>query len=208
MSGKIPPLLCAFLLASLFQGCGYYPPSASSKVAIYRLSQKHVSLACRRLADEDIPALASRQNLQMLFFSTGNAIEEAKISDVGLQNLSRLDIPTLRLLDLGYCANITDNGLTYVRKMKSVKRLSLVCCPGISDRGLSNLRGMNGLRELDLRGNTRITDDGIAHLAVMRNLQMIELGGCENVTRAGVRKLQKRMPNTKVEKDEREWSFH
>ena len=42
----------------------------------------------------------------------------------------------------------------------------------------------------------------------MKNLQWIQLGGCLNVTDHGVRKLQRLLPNTKVEKDDEEWSFH
>jgi len=67
---------------------------------------------------------------------------------------------------------------------------------------------MNNLSELDLRGCQGITDRGIADLANMKNLQWIQLGGCLNVTVNGVRKLQRLLPNAKVEKDEKEWSFH
>jgi hypothetical protein len=33
-------------------------------------------------------------------------------------------------------------------------------------------------------------------------------GGCPNVTTNAVAKLQRALPGAKIEKDEREWSFH
>ncbi len=57
----------------------------------------------------------------------------------------------------------------------------------------------------------RILQEGnywIGSITCMKNLQWIQLGGCLNVTDHGVRKLQRLLPNTKVEKDDEEWSFH
>ncbi|MES2997460.1 MAG: hypothetical protein V4733_11685 [Verrucomicrobiota bacterium] len=189
-------------------GCGYYPPSVNSSRDAVRLSQAHVSLRVRRLADEDIPALQHRAHLQMLFFSDGHAIEEAKITDRGLLVLSKLHLPELHLLDLGYCQTITDRGLIHVSRMKTVKRLSLRASQGISDSGIHHLRKMTGLRQLDLRGCGGISNKCLADLRTMKNLQEIQLGGCENITMAAVRELQAQMPGTKVEKDETEWSYH
>ena len=80
-------------------------------------------------------------------------------------------------------------------------------CPGVTGEGLRRLRRMEGLEELDLRG-CEVTDADIYNLRSMHNLEWIQLGGCRKVTPEGVRRLQTRMPNTRVEKDEREWSFH
>lgn len=195
-------------LAFFLSGCGYHPPMADSRAAVLRLDQSHVALRVRGLPDEAIPSLASREDLQMLFFSDGHAVMKAKVTDRGLRELARLRLPDLHLLDLGYCDKITDAGLVHVSRMATVTRLSLMACPAVTDEGLRDLQGMKYLRQLDLRGCPRITDRGLVHLAALENLQWVQLGGCAKVSSAGVKKLQALLPNAKVEKDEREWQFH
>jgi hypothetical protein len=67
---------------------------------------------------------------------------------------------------------------------------------------------MKNLTQLDLRGCKGITDRGLDCLAEMSRLQWVQLGGCPNVTMKAVKRLQSKLPRAKVEKDEREWSFH
>lgn len=189
-------------------GCGYHPPSFDSREDVDRISPRHVNIRVRGLADEDIPALAGRPDTRMLFFSHGNAIEEAKITDKGLFHLSQVPFNQLTILDLGYCQGISDAGLRHVRTMDSVARLSLMACPGISDAGIAELRGMKNLVQLDLRGCTGITDRGLDYIAGMPHLQEVQLGGCPNVSPGAVKELQSKLPHAKVVKDEREWGFH
>ena len=204
---------CAIGMAGVFLAfflpeCGYHPPTADSGVAVLRLDQAHVALRVRGLADEDLPSLASRKDLRMLFFSDGHAVMEAEITDRGLRELARLRLPELHLLDLGYCDKITDAGLVHVSRMTTVTHLSLRACPRVTEDGLRNLVGMRNLQQLDLRGCPQITDRGLDHLAALKNLQWVQLGGCTKVSPAGVRRLQALLPDARVEKDEREWSFH
>ncbi len=201
-------LLAGMFPAFLLPGCGYHPPAADSRADVLLLDQAHVALRVRGLPDEDIPSLASRKDLRMLFFSDGHAVMEAKITDRGLRELARLRLPDLHLLDLGYCDKITGAGLAHVSRISTVTRLSLMACPGVTDEGLRNLQGMKNLRQLDLRGCPRITDRGLVHLAALENLQWVQLGGCPKVSPAGVRRLQALLPNAKVEKDETEWQYH
>ena len=200
--------MAGMFLAFVLSGCGYYPPTADSRAEVLRLDQAHVALRVRGMPDEDIPSLASRTDLRMLFFSDGHAGMEAKITDRGLRELARLRLPDLHLLDLGYCDKITDAGLVHVCRMSTVTRLSLMECTGVTDGGLRNLQGMQNLQQLDLRGCPRITDRGLGHLAAMKNLRWVQLGGCPKVSPAGVKRLQALLPNATVEKDENEWRYH
>ncbi len=195
-------------LAFVLSGCGYHPPSVDSRAEVLRLDQAHLALRVRGLPDEDIPSLASRTDLRMLFFSDGHAVMEAKITDHGLRELARLRLPDLHLLDLGYCGKITDAGLVHVSRMSTVTRLSLMACPGVTDEGLRNLQGMKNLQQLDLRGCPRITDRGLGHLAALKNLRWVQLGGCSKVSPDGVNRLQALLPNANAEKNEREWQYH
>ncbi len=203
----MPPMAGMFL-AFVIPGCGYHPPIADSSAAVLRLDQSHVALRVRGMPDEDIPSLESRTDLRMLFFSDGHAVMESAITDRGMRELSRLSLPDLHLLDLGYSDKITDAGLVHVSRMSTVTRLSLMACPGVTDEGLRNLQGMKNLQQLDLRGCPRITDRGLGHLAALKNLRSVQLGGCFKVSPAGVKRLQALLPNAKVEKDEIEWQFH
>jgi hypothetical protein len=198
----------AIALSLAIAACGYHPPTVDSSTEVLLLDQAHVALRVRGLPDEDIPSLASRADLRLLSFSDGHAVMEAKLTDRGLRELSRLRLPNLDVLDLGYCDRITDAGLVPVSRMSTVTRLSLMACPGVTDEGLRNLQGMKNLRQLDLRGCPHVTDRGVVHLTVLENLQWVQLGGCPEVSPAGVKRLQALLPKAKVEKDEREWSFH
>jgi hypothetical protein len=193
---------------SLLCGCGRWPPIVDTKRDIERLPASERSVRARGLADSDILSLARLRELRILDFSGGNAVEAARITDTGLVRLSKLDLPQLETLTLGYCANITDAGLAHVGQMHTVSWLSLMGCPQITDAGLSHLLTMKSLTALDLRGCLGITDSGLQHLAVKTNWQTILLGGCSNVTASGVARLQVALPNSKVEKDEKEWSGH
>jgi len=191
----------------LSQGCGNHPPSVASSAEVLRLDDSHVSLRVRALPDEAISSLKTRKNLEMLFFSDGHAVMESRLTDRGLCDLSRLSMPRLRVLDLGYCKKISGRGISCIPSLTSVRRLGLMGCPGVTGGGLRRLLRMEGLEELDLRG-CEVTDSDIFNLQSMHNLEWIQLGGCRKVTPEGVRRLQTRMPNTRVEKDVREWSFH
>lgn len=203
----LPPMAGMFL-AFVLSGCGYHPPIADSRAAVLRLDQSHVALRVRGMPDEDIPSLASRTDLRMLFFSDGHAGMEAKITDRGLRELAGLRLPDLHLLDLGYCGKITDAGVVHVSRMHTVTRLSLMASPGVTDEGLRNLQGMKNLQQLDLRGCPRITDRGLGHLAALKNLRWVQLGGCPKVSPSGVARLQALLPIANVEKDEKEWQHH
>ena len=201
----IPILLIPLLLVT---GCGKWPPSVETVEDIKKLSPDEQSVRARGLSDDDLYALEHLKNLAILDFSGGWKVKEAKISDKGLENLSKLNLPKLETLSLGYNKEISDDGLKYLVNMKSIKWLSLMVCPNTSDNGLKNLVNMSTLESLDLRGCTSITNDGLGYLSKMQNLKHVLLGGCENITDEAVQRLQTNLPHTKVEKDENEWSSH
>ena len=197
-------LITLFLLL----GCGKYPPIVENSDDIRKLSKEEPSVRARGLSDEHINALEHLRKLTYLDFTGGWATEEAKITDKGLKILSELDLPMIETLSLGYNVNITDSGTKYLVNMKSVKWLSLMVCPHITDIGLKNLSMMSTLDALDLRGCKGITNYGLNFLAEMKGIKQILLGGCDKITSDAVDKLQAKLPNAKVAKDEKEWSQH
>jgi hypothetical protein len=200
-------IILSFLLVTLKVSAGW-PPIVDSKKDVLALSPSTVSVRARGLHDEDIAALSHLPLLEDLDFGGGRAVLAAPITDKGLANLAALDLHRLGYLKLGYCTNITDQGLHHIAEMPSVTWLSLEVCPRVTDAGLASLLTMTNLTGLDLRGCVGITDAGLEHLATKTNWQEIWFGGCPNVTTNAVSKLQRALPSAKVDKDDKEWSFH
>ena len=196
-------LLIIFSAIVFVAGCTPMPPNVGSKPNIDRLDVKTRSIAARRLPDEDIASLARLKNLEILDFTIGWGSYGAKITDRGLAELAKLDLPTLDSLSLDECDKITDAGLEHVAKLKNLSWLGLAVCPGITDAGLPALTTAENLTELDLRGCPNITDEGIQQLAAKRNWQSIDFAGCPKITAAGVAKLQAALPKARIVKDDK-----
>lgn len=185
-----------------------WPPIVESKRDIEALPASTARVRARGLHDSDIPALSHLPQLKHLDFGAGRKALAAPITDKGLALLATVELEQLDFLMLGYCTNITDAGLASIAKMHSVTWLSLEVCPQITDAGLAPLLTMTNLTGLDLRGCAGITDAGLERLGTKTNWQTMMFGGCQNVTTNAVTKLQHKLPHAKIEKDEREWSFH
>lgn len=67
----------------------------------------------------------------------------------------------------------------------------------VTDAGLEHLKGLTGLVQLSLI-NTEITDRGLEHLKGLSELQTLDLRRTQ-VTYKGVEKLQRALPNCKIE---------
>lgn len=201
-------VLLAAIVILVMPGCGKWPPIVANKADVERLPETQTSVRARGLPDSDIPALARLRQLRALDFSGGNAVKAAPITDQGLAELAKLDLPFLDTLTLGWCDNITDAGLNHIGRMQTINFLGLPSCPKITDAGLPELINAKNLTGLDLRGNPNLTDDGIQQLAANANWKDIDLGGCPKLTAQGVAKLQAALPKGRVLKGDKEWDEH
>jgi hypothetical protein len=161
----------------------------------------------RSLSDSELNQTVRFKKLNYLDFTRGWGIEEAKITDAGLKNISQLDLPNLEWLMLGYCTRITDAGMQYVAEMKRLKHLSLMGCRQITDDALEKIKTLTTLEYLDVRGCRSITDRGLFSLANMKRLKEILLGGCNNITPQGIEKARLLLPGCKIEKKDAEWAM-
>lgn len=198
-------LLFAVLGATGFALCGC-GKSIDSKSQIEGLPVSTVSVRARGLPDADIPALARLRQLKNLDFAGGVAVEDAAITDTGIEALAKLDLPALDCLNLGFNTRITNAGLVHIGKMETVSMLLLSACPKITGEGLRPLLGMKSLVYLDLRGCQGITDDGLQTLASKAELEQLILDGCRNVTVEGIAQLQAKLPNLRIVKDDKQWN--
>lgn len=181
----------AFMLVA---GCGSWPPIVEAAHDVEMLSAHEPSVRARALADSDIHSLGRLKDLEWIDFESGWGVKDARITDRGLEVLSTLRLPALRMVTLGRNENITDNGLVHLASMSPLDWVGLHHCPGITDEGLSYLAEHAVFEGLDLRGCDGITDAGLAHLTANKHLRRLWLDGCHNVTAEAVRKARAAMP--------------
>lgn len=193
---------------SILSGCGDWPPIVETAADVRRLAATEKSIRARGLADDDISSLARLPDLDYIDFAGGMAVKKAKITDAGLEELAKLNLPHLDTLDLGWCNNITDVGVSHVCRIPTLTMLLLSACPNITDNAMSQVATTKNLTYLDVRGCPGITDRGLQVLAAKANWEAIELSGAPNVTAQGVAQLQAALPNARIDKDDQQWQEH
>ena len=105
------------------------------------------------------------------------------------------EVENLVWLHLGG-TDVTDEGLPHLAGLSSLTRLHLERTK-VSDAGLANLKDLQNLNYLNLY-QTGITDAGLAHLESLTGLKNLYLWQTK-VTEAGVEKLQKALPDCKID---------
>jgi hypothetical protein len=120
---------------------------------------------------------------------------QSYITNDDMMLIGRFD--ELAQLSINFQETVTDEGLQYIESLQNLSELSLSETK-ITDKGLSYLMSMKVLESLDL-SNTEITDSGLERLTNLNKLQRLILSGTK-VTDAGVSKLQKALPNCKIER--------
>lgn len=98
-------------------------------------------------------------NLNSLTGITGLYLENAKITDAGVEHVKGLD--KLLYLELRY-TEITDAGLKHLERLTNLRYLSL-CNTQVTDAGVRNITRLTNLEGLDLK-HTHITEDGLKKL--------------------------------------------
>lgn len=130
------------------------------------------------ITDDDIQKLS--QHCTQLISLTLN---HSRITNKGLQSLSKLPLQTLDLSD-NY--KITDEGIAHLKGMPLIE-LNLSDCPELTDSALACLEGVP-LKSLHLAGCSLITNEGLRYL---KNIPLKELGifKCPNITGIGLLNL-------------------
>lgn len=201
--------------STLFCGaCGDWPPAVHSKRDVERLSSTEQSIRARGLSDVEIPSLSRLINLQRIDFQGGWAAYQSRITDAGLAELAKLNLPNLEEMDLGKCPaitdagleqigkiptltfliidenpNITHDGLLHLKELKNLAFLRLWACRNITDRAVDSISSITSLRELGLEQCSQITDAALPKLAELKNLRRLSLNGCDQLTDEGIQHL-------------------
>ncbi|MBN2048373.1 MAG: hypothetical protein JW750_11060 [Anaerolineaceae bacterium] len=130
--------------------------------------EEEVGLFLPRAEDDAIATLVEEwENCSLLIYV--DLTEGRRVSDVGLQHISRLT--QLSALNLSAC-KISNQGLEYLYRMPNLEWLDLSYCTGISDNGTRRIEEMRTLRYVNLRGCPRITRAGLKRLEKRRDLEI------------------------------------
>jgi hypothetical protein len=92
----------------------------------------------------------------------------------------------------------TDADLADLCELPRLNRLYLGS-EQVTDEGFWSVSKLRGLTWLSLSG-TCITDKGLHYLESLSNLRRLVLTECPNITDEGVARLQKALPNCKIER--------
>ena len=210
MMNRIRKYSYIFCMIALLIGCTTMPPIANNAEDIASLSADETSIRVRRMEDHDIHALSKYEKLWRLDFAGGWAIEDAPITDLGVEELCKLPLIHLEDLDLGYCYNLTDEALISLgnKKWSKLSLLMLWKLPLITDASIPHLASieslgalakMPNLNTLDLRGCTGLTDAGLEALKQLGNIEWLMLGGCTSIDDDDLLNLQQALPNCRLD---------
>ncbi len=150
--------------------------------------------SCRRGVEGRIVGVDLRRtwigdlDLQRLAGLTGLeslALGQTHVTDDALSIVSAL--PSLRELDLFFCEHITDAGASRLRRAAKLERLN-VRGTKISDSGVKFLTELRRLRSLDI-GITDISDPAVELLEALPHLESLAIGG-NRIGEAGVAGLR------------------
>ncbi len=194
----------------------YSPVPAFSEMLAYtdspRITYDTLKPYDTKITDAALEKLKGLTALQVVL------LDETEVTDAGLENLSGLT--TLQVLKLDG-TKVTDAGLDNIRGLTGLQGVSLagtritdagldklerlttlqsLCVGGtkVTDAGLEKLKRSISLRNLELNG-TKVTDAGLENLRGLTALRLLYLEGTK-VTDAGVKRLQKALPNCKIER--------
>jgi len=132
------------------------------------------------------------------------------VTDKGLLHAFHDDLPSLTVLNLSFCKQISDSTLQWIaRFLHNLEVLELGGCSNISSNGLLLLSlELTKLRYLNLRSCRALTDAGIGHLAGVSNvmtapygtvvLEHLVLQDCRNLTDQALLYVSKGLPNLKT----------
>ncbi|MBI1356030.1 MAG: hypothetical protein GC160_16945 [Acidobacteria bacterium] len=160
-------------------------------------------LAPRARAAEPSPqAIAKVSELGGLALEIAQKDPRMDVSFRGADKLEDSDLAVLKELgDVVYLrlgsTPVGDAGMDYVAPLTGLIKLSLEKTK-ITDAGLAKLEGLTNLEYLNIYGD-EVTDAGLEHLSGMKKLKHLYVWQTK-VTDAGVEKLQKALPEVKIDR--------
>lgn len=101
-------------------------------------------------------------------------ISHTKVRDTGLKYLA--ESQTLENIDLKDCSKISNRGIEYLTKLKSLKKLG-VSNEFVDDNTLELIAKMENLIELSIQAPSKVTARGLVHLENLKHLESLNIAG-------------------------------
>ncbi|XP_061877404.1 uncharacterized protein LOC133630110 [Entelurus aequoreus] len=170
-------------------------------------------LSIKQTKVEDVSALAQLTSLQTLNLD-GTGVKESSLSQLSAHpNLTSLSLAGVSVVDGNQALQIisglrltqltlpgrhtiTDDGLTFLSRLRLLTELDLTDYTQVTDQGVQQLCTMTRLKTLSL-SNTQVTDAGLPSLCPLLELQELWLDRTA-VTSRGVAALITRLPHLQV----------
>ncbi|XP_024362312.1 F-box protein At3g58530 [Physcomitrium patens] len=148
-----------------------------------------------KLTDEGLVEVinACREIVELYLYASPN------FTDTSFITLSKLS--ELRVLDLCGAHLLSDDGLSAISECSKLETLNLTWCINITDVGLTALaQHCSRLQSLSLHGLLGVSDEGLESLAACcgSSLIALDVNGCINVKRRSKEELRRLFPNLKV----------
>lgn len=196
--------------ADVFHTAAVTSSGPDKKQHVQHLAPDVYTFTLRRATNRQLEIVSQRlPSLTELNLTVGY-----RVTDVGLQYLSRLPLqtinitcvgegtvtdtgvlalvrPQLKSINLDGCKDVTDVGATALAHCSRLQNLNLSWCRQVTDVGLAALAtGCPELQTLDVFANWRITDVGLTALAEgCKQLRALTLRRCHGITDVGVAAL-------------------
>jgi F-box/leucine-rich repeat protein 14 len=133
----------------------------------------HVNLSnCKNITGETLFFLSHFPSIKHLIFNNCH-----RVNDKDLSIFYRLQLTTL---ELERC-DITDRGLSFLKRQKQLANIRLTSCKHITDKGIAHLQKKK-LNSLYLDGCTKVTDASLIKLN-LQALTVLSVRYCNKLTR-------------------------
>jgi len=137
----------------------------------------------------ELSCLSRFPNLKSVSFACSN------LNDEGVAHVS--DCREIEILNLQE-TEITNEGITYLKKLKKLKYLRLKENYQLTNACISALIAVEQLEDLQIHG-TSVTEEGLSKLVVLKNLKDLTIDVRENnYTFEGLLKISKEIPDCHI----------
>lgn len=176
-------------------------PSTSFFQSLMKRGIRHVQVLSLKKSPKDV--VIGITNLESL-----NLSGCYNVIDNGLLQTFTFDMPSLKILDLSLCKQVTDHSLNKIATfLKNLEILELGGCSNITNMGLLMIAwGLKKLKKLNLRSCWNISDNGIGHLAGLSKetaygtpqLECLGLQDCQRLSDESLKYISQGLTNLKT----------
>ncbi|GLJ45460.1 hypothetical protein SUGI_0957330 [Cryptomeria japonica] len=113
-------------------------------------------------------------------------LSDCSINNAGLESISRCS--ELIILKLGFCPNISDEGIIHIGTCCSkLQEISLYRCTGVGDAGIAAIsNGCERLKSINISYCMRVSDNALKSISQLHKLHNLEIRGCSGISSAGI----------------------